>query len=159
MERSTTHEQPIHRKKIKRISGTKTWNDSAATRTASVRAGVIVRLLADGELRDTKTVTAENNWSYSFTGLDKYKNGNLITYTRRGKCRSEGYTSSVDGYDITNSYTPGKTSATVAKIWADVENQDGKRPESITVSLLADGKATGTTVILNAENDWDTDRI
>ncbi len=34
----------------------------------------------------------------------------------------------------------GKTSATVTKIWNDAENQDGKRPESITVSLLADGK-------------------
>ena len=134
------------------ISGTKTWNDSD-DQDGKRPSSIIVRLLADGELRDTKTVTAENNWSYSFTGLDKYKNGNLITYTVEENA-VEGYTSSVDGYDITNSYTPGKTSATVAKIWADVENQDGKRPESITVSLLADGKATGTTVILNAENDW-----
>ena len=134
------------------ISGTKTWNDSD-DQDGKRPSSIIVRLLADGELRDTKTVTAENNWSYSFTGLDKYKNGNLITYTVEENA-VEGYTSSVEGYDITNSYTPGKTSATVAKIWADVENQDGKRPESITVSLLADGKATGTTVILNAENDW-----
>ena len=134
------------------ISGTKTWNDSD-DQDGKRPSSIIVRLLADGELRDTKTVTAENNWSYSFTGLDKYKNGNLITYTVEENA-VEGYTSSVDGYDITNSYTPGKTSATVAKIWADVENQDGKRPESITVSLLADGKATGSTVILNAENDW-----
>ena len=48
---------------------------------------------------------------------------------------------------LTNKHTPEKTRATVEKRWSDNDNQDGKRPESITVSLnkSADGLA-GTVV-------------
>ena len=50
----------------------------------------------------------------------------------------EGYTALYDTETsgkttITNSYTPGKTSISVEKIWNDNNNQDGKRPESIQV--------------------------
>ena len=55
---------------------------------------------------------------------------------------------------MTNSYTPGKTSVSVAKNWNDADNQDGKRPENIQVQLYADGKAQGEPVVLNAENNW-----
>ena len=46
-----------------------------------------------------------------------------------------------------------------SKTWNDADNQDGKRPESITVSLLADGKETGKTVTLSVENKLETDYI
>ncbi|PNZ73366.1 Cna B-type domain-containing protein, partial [Mammaliicoccus stepanovicii] len=55
---------------------------------------------------------------------------------------------------ITNEYTPGKTTATVTKQWDDKNNQDGKRPKSIEVALLADGKETGKTITLNESNNW-----
>lgn len=41
----------------------------------------------------------------------------------------------------------------VEKVWDDNENQDGKRPEEITVKLLADGEVL-QTVKLTAENEW-----
>ena len=31
----------------------------------------------------------------------------------------------INGYDITNNYTPGKTSLTVTKVWDDSDDQDG----------------------------------
>ena len=40
----------------------------------------------------------------------------------------------------TNSHTPEKTEVAGEKTWDDANDQDGKRPESITVNLLADGK-------------------
>ena len=91
--------------------------------------------------------------TFTFTDLPKYANGQEITYTVAEEEVTD-YTTTYDGSNITNSYTPGKTSATVTKIWNDAENQDGKRPESITVSLLADGKETGKTVTLSVENNW-----
>ncbi len=41
----------------------------------------------------------------------------------------------------------------VEKVWDDNENQDGKRPEEITVKLLANGEVL-QTVKLTAKNDW-----
>src|SRR5699024_3337516 len=59
--------------------------------------------------------------------------------------------------DITNSYTPEQTSINVVKAWEDVENQDGIRPESVTVKLLANGEETNKTIELNADNNWQAD--
>ncbi|MFK4898609.1 Cna B-type domain-containing protein [Lactococcus petauri] len=67
-----------------------------------------------------------------------------------------GYTTEIKGFDITNHYTPGKTSVTVTKHWDDNHNQDGLRPESIKVQLYADGKAVGSEVMLNDANSWIT---
>ena len=42
----------------------------------------------------------------------------------------------------------------VKKVWDDADDQDGKRPETITVHLMADGTDTGKTVALNDANEW-----
>lgn len=66
------------------------------------------------------------------------------------------YSTTVKDYDVTNQYTPGKTSVTVSKSWDDKENQDGKRPQSVTIQLLADGvKVEGKTLVLNVDNKWE----
>ena len=46
------------------------------------------------------------------------------------------------------------TSIPVSKKWEDANDQDGKRAKEVKVHLLADGKDTGKTVILNADNNW-----
>src|SRR5699024_6786577 len=58
------------------------------------------------------------------------------------------------GFTITNSHTPSKTKVEVTKDWADNKDQDGIRPESVTVQLLADGEATGKEKILSAATEW-----
>ena len=135
------------------ITGTKTWNDSN-NQDGKRPKSITVNLLANGRITDTKTVTADDNWTYSFTNLPKYANGQEITYTV-SELTVPGYTTTIDdNYNITNSYTPGQTSASVTKIWDDADNQDGKRPESITVALLANGTPTNKTVTLTAANNW-----
>ena len=47
-----------------------------------------------------------------------------------------------------------KTEASVRKIWDDSNNQDGIRPASLTVKLLADGVDTEKTLTLNEANSW-----
>ena len=135
------------------ITGTKTWNDSN-NQDGKRPKSITVNLLANGIITDTKTVTADDNWTYSFTDLPKYANGQEITYTV-SELTVPGYTTTIDdNYNITNSYTPGETSASVTKIWDDADNQDGIRPESITVALLANGTPTNKTVTLTAANNW-----
>ena len=50
-------------------------------------------------------------------------------------------------------FEPKQTQITVSKLWDDVDNKDGVRPESVTVNLLADGEEIAEAV-LNEENGW-----
>ena len=132
------------------ISGTKTWlDDDEEDRPESI----VLQLYADGDLLDTKTVTKEDDWKYTFTDLPKNKNGREIRYSVVEE-PVENYSMSVDGWNIINRYTPGKTSIPVTKTWNDSNNQDGLRPASVTVHLLADGADTGRTLVLSEENAW-----
>ena len=60
-----------------------------------------------------------------------------------------------DGYRITNTYQPGKTSIQVTKRWeGDEDILNHTRPASVTVRLLANGKETTESLILSADNSW-----
>ena len=134
------------------IPVTKTWednNDQDGMRPASIT----IRLLKNGTEIASKIVTEADGWAWSFTDLPKYEAGELITYTITEDTVSE-YSSAVSGYNVTNTHTPGKTSVQVTKAWADGNNQDGVRPESVTIKLLADGVDTGKTLVLTATNNW-----
>lgn len=40
------------------------------------------------------------------------------------------------------------------KTWSDNDNQDGKRPDSVKVHLYANGRDTGKSAVLSADNNW-----
>ncbi len=144
-----------HETEKTQVSGSKTWND--ADNQDGVRPeSIVVHLHANGEIVASKTVTEADNWSWSFADLDKYANGNEIAYTvSEEKIATADYQAVINGFDITNNYTAGKTSLNVTKLWVDGENQDGLRPDAVTVQLYADDKAVeGKTVQLNAANGW-----
>ena len=134
------------------VEGTKSWNDKD-NQDGKRPEKIIVNLLANGEKVDTQVVTADNDWKYSFKDLPVYKDGQKLTYTVSEETVKD-YTTEYDGTNIINSYTPGKTSASVVKVWNDAGNQDGIRPAKITVKLLADGQDTGKTVTLSVDNNW-----
>ena len=134
------------------VSGTKTWkdnNDQDGKRPDSIK----VNLLANGKVVQSKTVTASDNWKYSFTNLPEFENGKKISYTVT-EDQVKDYSTTVDGYNLTNSYTPAKTSVSVTKAWNDNNNQDGSRPNEVKVQLYANGEKSGNEVTLNAANKW-----
>ena len=136
------------------ISGTKTWDDGN-NQDGKRPESITVNLLADGTRIDSTVVKAgaDGSWTYSFAGLPKYKDGKEIVYTVSEEAISD-YSTTIEGYHITNSYTPGKTSVTVSKAWEDNNNQDGKRTESVEVQLYADGEKSGDAITLNDANSW-----
>ena len=134
------------------IEGLKTWDD-ANNQDGKRPKEITINLLRNGKKVDSKKVTEAEGWKWKFENLDKFENGKEINYTISEE-KVEGYTTEVNGYDVKNSYTPGKTSVQVTKAWADKDNQDGKRPESVTIKLLADGKETGKTLKLSKDNKW-----
>ena len=134
------------------VSGTKTWkdnNDQDGKRPDSIK----VNLLANGKVVQSKTVTASDNWKYSFTNLPEFENGKKISYTVT-EDQVKDYSTTVNGYNLTNSYTPAKTSVSVTKAWNDNNNQDGSRPNEVKVQLYANGEKSGNEVTLNAANKW-----
>ena len=132
------------------ISGSKTWDD-ADNQDGKRPESITVRLFADGTEVTSKTVTANDNWKWSFTDLDKYNSGTEIVYTISEDTVAD-YTTVVNGYDVTNTHTPEKTTITGSKTWNDNNNQDGIRPESITVKLLADGRVVALKEIKEKDN-------
>ena len=132
------------------ISGSKTWDD-ADNQDGKRPESITVRLFADGTEVTSKTVTANDNWKWSFTDLDKYNSGTEIVYTISEDIVAD-YTTVVDGYNITNTHTPEKISISGSKTWDDADNQDGIRPESITVKLLADGRVVALKEIKEKDN-------
>ncbi|MFZ7334592.1 Cna B-type domain-containing protein, partial [Streptococcus pluranimalium] len=137
---------------VTNITGQKTWDD-ADNQDGKRPESITVNLLADGQEVAEKTVTAEDDWKYSFEGLPKFKNGQEIVYTITEDAVAN-YAVTQDGYNLTNSYTPGKTSVTVSKVWDDENDQDGLRPDSIEVQLYANGEKSGDVVVLSKDNNW-----
>ena len=134
-----------------KVSGTKTWNDN--NNQDGIRpSSITVNLLANGQQVASKTVSASDNWQYSFDNLAAYANGQKITYTVTENAVA-GYTSTVDGYNVTNNHTPATVKVSGTKTWKDNNNQDGIRPSSITVNLLANGRQVASKTV-SASDNW-----
>ena len=141
------------------VSVKKAWDDKD-NQDGKRPSSITVKLLADGqETNQTLVLNVANNWAGSFTNLDTDKGGASIKYTVVEEPVT-GYTSEVtgdatSGFIITNTYTPETVDVTVTKNWNDNNDQDGKRPSSITVNLLADGtKVDSREIQAAADGTW-----
>ena len=133
------------------VSGHKQWNDGFDRSNRPEELSV--NLLRDGTIIDTKVITVDdNNWSYEWTNLPSYVNGSKVTYSVSEEV-PVGYTSEVIGFNITNTLIT--VEVPVTKAWAGDKDLEANRPESITVSLMANGNLVeGKTLTLSDDNDW-----
>ena len=138
------------------VAGVKTWDD-ADDQDGKRPERITIRLYAGAQQIDSRIVTPDpddGTWRYAFTGLPGYEpDGTKIVYTVT-EDQVPGYATAYDGYDVENRYTPEQTSVTVQKIWDDLDDRNGLRPEEITVRLLANGAPTGRTLTLSAAQGW-----
>lgn len=141
------------------LSGEKTWDDANnqdGIRPDSIKVTLIGKVGDKTVYTSEKIeVTAATNWKYNFGKVDKYYEGQVITYTVI-EDNIDGYNVEYNGLDITNTHTPETIDITGKKIWNDVDNQDGKRPEEITVILnktVAGITTKVTETIVEEDND------
>ncbi|MGI5887814.1 MAG: Cna B-type domain-containing protein [Oscillospiraceae bacterium] len=112
-------------------------------------AEATVHLFANGTENGSAVLTADSDWSYTFTDLDKTDSeGNEITYTITEDAL-EGYETSItgdasSGFIVTNTR---KISIQVSKVWI------GDAGTEATVHLLADGTEAASAV-LTAGSGW-----
>lgn len=139
----------------------KVWNDKE-NQDGKRPKTITVQLYANDQKVNDKTLELSdtNSWQASFGKLDKYDSQNQkITYSVKEVTVPTGYQSQVEGdsgagFTITNTYTPEMISITGQKTWDDKENQDGKRPDQITVRLLANNVATGDVTTASVKTGW-----
>ena len=114
---------------------------------------VVAVLKKNGEEKEIHELSEANDWRMIVTDLDQYDHGIENEYTWEEKSVPEGYTSDAKQTEnltvITNTYEPETTEATVKKVWDDNNNQDGKRPSSLKVTL-----SSGDEVTLSEANAW-----
>lgn len=134
----------------------KVWDDNN-NQDGLRPTAITVILTGDDGSRRVKSVTAAENWTVTFENLPKNKNhGQNIQYTV-SEAFVSGYTEAItqngDNYTITNTHTPASSEFFVTKIWKDNGNNDGMRPDEITVTAHgSDGRSY--TEKLNANNQW-----
>ena len=143
----------VNQKEKTSVSGQKTWNDND-NHDGKRPSKITVDLLANGVKVASKKVKpdAAGTWAYHFDNLDVVDDaGNVIAYTVSEE-PVEGYETTIEGTNITNTHTPEVTEVAVKKIWDDADNKDGLRPEKITVRLLADGQEVAVKEITATDN-------
>ena len=150
---SNTHEPALTEMKV-----TKKWddaNDQDGLRPKSIQ----VQLYAgDEKVGDPVELSADNKWTHTFSKLPEKKAGQAISYRVEEVAVPEDYQVTADTSDpahtiLTNTHTPAVIDIPVTKIWNDQNNQDGLRPASIVVNLLANGEKVAQKELTNAA-DW-----
>lgn len=115
----------------------------------------------DGQSRDIN-VNAGDSAAYWFD-LPVMVDGKQAEYKAVEATTIDGYTaqctdpaSAADGMVMAciNTHAPETTSLGVNKVWDDANNQDGSRPDSITVHLVKNGVKTNQSATLSVANNW-----
>ena len=142
------------------VSVSKVWND-AGDKDGIRPKELSIQLYANGEEEGDPVSLKEKDgkWEYTWKNLDVLDaDGKKITYTAKETVCPDGYrnneksvTLSGTTVSVRSAVDEGKVNVDVLKQWAD----DKPLVDSITVQLLADGKALeGKTAVLDAENKW-----
>ncbi|MBO5476791.1 MAG: Cna B-type domain-containing protein [Clostridia bacterium] len=141
----------------KKITITKEWVDNFnqdGIRPSSIN----VDLKADGVLVETVNLSDANSWAAEVDNLDVYKDGVLIEYSVEEEM-IDGYTTEVtktgDTYTVVNTHEIEKTSLNIEKKWEDNYNQDGIRPTTVQINILANNQVV-RTVELTETDSWKT---
>ena len=152
-----------HTPAVKDLTVSAKWDD--ADNQDGVRpASVDAVLYAGGTATDkTVTLTAEENWTATIKDMPVYtagKVGEAVNYSLKAAKEVEDYTSATDGLTLTFTHKAAVTAVTATITWDDAENQDGIRPDSVTLQLKADGEAVGSRITVDGTNDkwtktWD----
>ena len=138
----------------------------AVSRTTSILAKS-VELSGDNAVTENDVVNTDK-WAATIDLPAKTLTGSPINYTiaEQGAVTNNGVTTlPIDGSDkaykvkydqdsltVTNSYEPETISINVEKYWKDSDNQDGKRPESITVRVMNGEDEAATAIVKPDEN-------
>ena len=145
-------------------------DDNDGYRTDSVIAALYANGTPTGRTAD---LNEGNGWAAAWTGLNAHYNqgaehGLDIVYSVVIET-PDGYTVAYNPADTTVeknetlqiqlSHVKDTAEVPVNVFWNDTSNTDGKRPQNITVQLIADGRPTNNTLTLDAGNAGESENV
>lgn len=139
--------------------GTLIWND-AANQDGKRPANVSVTLCLNGSpmLSGEQTVSGTgDSWAFSYDNLPKYVDNQLANYSVMVFGLPSGYTASANGGNVTLTYVPGNITVSLSINWADADDFDGIRPDSVQVTVIGTVGASevyNQKVTLTAADSW-----
>lgn len=150
------------------ISGKKIWQDydPDSLQQGKRPDSITINLMKKGSDTpvDTRTVNEACGWAWSFDNLAPYTGNEKNEYYITEVSVADYETHYEDNGNVINAYSPDKTYYWVIKDWVDSNDQDGKRPDSVTVQLcktvVNDDQTTtdvpidGKILTLNESNGW-----
>ena len=140
----------INQEKIS-VSGTKTWIDPQGTEHPTIT----INLLRNGVEIDSREL-ANGTTTYSFDNLDKYApDGSIYNYTVEEE-NVEGYTTTQNGTNFTNTINQEKISVSGTKTWIDPQ---GTEHQTITINLLRNGVEIDSRELANGTTTYSFDNL
>ena len=140
----------INQEKIS-VSGTKTWIDPQGTEHPTIT----INLLRNGVEIDSREL-ANGTTTYSFDNLDKYApDGSIYNYTVEEE-NVEGYTTTQNGTNFTNTIKQEKISVSGTKTWIDPQ---GTEHPTITINLLRNGVEIDSRELANGTTTYSFDNL
>ncbi len=133
------------------------WHDGHNTKN-SRPYNILVTLYANGDAYTTQTLTEAHlddtgyTWSYTFTGLPTKADGKEVAYTI-GVTEPAHYTAQTQGNTVTLTHVMDMP---ILVRWHDQRDNDGVRPDSLTLELYADSVKTDTAIALTGLHDAET---
>ena len=150
------------------ITAAKVWaNMDSDAAKANIIDSIKLQLKANGEVANEAVVTADEDWTHTFTDLPMYdENENKITYTIdevvaniEDQAKLDLYNKSIENGVITNTFDPSKltdtTEVSATKVWANMDS-DAARANTIT-SIKLQVKANGEVAaeqVVTADDGW-----
>ena len=137
------------------ITVTKVWEDNGdqdGKRPDSVKFTVTG---SDGKTYEVELSGEGDTWT---ADVEVEKNQNtraLVTFTVDEE-DVDGYEKSIDNdtLTITNTYEPETEELTVTKVWDDADDQDGKRPDSVTFTVTGSDGNTYDVELSGEGDEW-----
>ena len=140
----------INQEKIS-VSGTKTWIDPQGTEHPTIT----INLLRNGVEIDSREL-ANGTTTYSFDNLDQYApDGSIYNYTVEEE-NVEGYTTTQNGTNFTNTINQKKISVSGTKTWVDPQ---GTEHQTITINLLRNGVEIDSRELANGTTTYSFDNL
>ena len=150
------------------ITAAKVWaNMDSDAAKANIIDSIKLQLKANGEVANEAVVTADEDWTHTFTDLPMYdENENKITYTIdevvaniEDQSKLGLYNKSIENGVITNTFDPSKltdtTEVSATKVWANMDS-DAARANTITSIKLQvkNGDTVVADQVVTADDGW-----
>ena len=142
----------IHTKTNLEVEGVVNWDDDG-DRDGLRPEEVEIKLMDGEEVVEKAIVSASTDWKCDFKRLNKFDESREIEYTLDAK-NIDGYKISSGKLSVKFTHKPATTDISGKLVFDDNNNQDGTRPETVTINLMEGDKVFSSIDVSARQNEF-----